>query len=95
MVFISSYVTHELVKIFFKQRLTDFTRRSNNPPCQGALATLNCHKMHLLAAKFCTSELMNDVPLSDIINFGLPRREIDRFKTLIQDTPVKSVARSR
>ena len=53
------------ILLFLRQRLVDLTRRSKNPPHQGAKATLNFHSMQWFANTIFRSSLLIVDPLSD------------------------------
>ena len=67
-------------RVFFIDRFTGETIRSQKPPDQGASVKLNCHLILPVAAKFCVHSAVNAVPLSDKIIRGQPLRDINFFK---------------
>ena len=64
-------------RVFFIDRFTGETKRSQNVPNQGASVKLNFHLILCIAAKFCVNSAMNAVPLSDKIIRGQPLRDIN------------------
>ena len=67
-------------RAFFIDRFTGKTKRSRNPPNQGASVKLNFHLILRVAAKFCVNSAVNAVPLPDKIIRGQPLRDINFFK---------------
>ena len=67
-------------RVFFIDRFTGETERSQNPPNQGASVKLNFHLILRSAAKFCVNSAMNAVPLSGKIIRGQPLQGINFFK---------------
>ena len=67
-------------RVFFINRFTGETKRSQNTPNQGGSVKLNCHLILRVAAKFCVNSAMNAVPLSDNIIRGQALRDINFFE---------------
>ena len=86
---ISAYVNLLFCNYFFSKSFTLQTRRSKNPPCQGANVRLKCHLTIKLLMTFWESFETKFLPLPLIILSGYRRLLIKRLTFLINDSADK------
>ena len=95
----SSDVSLALPTVLFKHCFTDFTKRSNIPPHQGALSKLKIHLMRVskkyLVTVGCAKRFrrtlcanLNVFPLSESTRLGNPHLAVNRLKQLIKASVV-------
>ena len=73
----SLYVNFIFITLLIRHLLTDRMRRLNNPSHYGAWERLYLHFIPCLALNCFNALPLNVFPLSETINFGIPRRAIN------------------
>ena len=79
------------LRVSFIDRFAGETKRSQNPPNQGASVKLIFHLILHIAAKFCVNSAMNAVPMSDKIIRRQSLRDINFFKLFTNVLPKHQV----